>query len=128
MIPPGLVLIPLQQEFARCEGIQTAVGTILVVWMVPTIHHPLGYFQTAKDLPVQAFRPQLLVEAFSVGVLPGTAGRDVFRLHLLGGQEDFHSPGDELRPVVRTERPGTPQERNRAWIVSTTAAAGPGGV
>ena len=103
MFPPGLVLIPLQQEFVRREGIQTAVRMILVVLLAPTLHHPLGFCQAAKDLPVQAFRPQLLVEAFSVGVLPGTAGRDVFRLHLLGGQEELHSAGDELRTVVRAE-------------------------
>jgi len=103
LIPPGLVLIPLQQELVRREGIQTAVGTILVVLPAPTLHHPLGFCQTAKDLPVQAFRPQLLVEAFSVGVLPGTAGRDLPRLHLLGGQEELHSAGNELRTVVRTE-------------------------
>ena len=98
-----MVLIPLQQEFVRREVTQAAVGAILVVLPAPTFHQPLGFCQAGKDLPVQAFRPQLLVEAFSVGVLPGTARCNVLRLHLLSGQEDLHSSGYELRTVVRTE-------------------------
>ena len=106
MFPPGLVLMPLPQEFVWRAVIQTAVGTILVVLPAPTLHQPLGFCHTTKDLPIQAFRPQLLVEAFSVGILPGTTGRDVLRLHLPGRQEGLHSRGNELRTVVRTEIAG----------------------
>ena len=95
MIPPGLVLIPLQQELVRREVIQTAVGTIMVVLMAPSLHHLLGFCQTTKDLPAQAFRPQLLVETFSEGDLPGTAERDVPCSYLLSEQEDVHSSGNK---------------------------------
>ncbi len=72
-----------------------------VVFHPPLFDHDLGLPQRVKNLSIQAFIPQLPVEALAVTVLPRTAWLDVQRSrpHISQPLPKFRS--HELRTVVR---------------------------
>src|ERR1039457_5822817 len=71
-----------------------------VVVHSPLLDHHLGLFQRIEDLATQAFISQLAVEAFTVAVLPGTAGLDVQRLRSYCRQPPSQSFCNKLWPIV----------------------------
>src|SRR5208283_5937403 len=71
-----------------------------VVMHSPLLDHHLGLLQRVEDLSVQALIPELAVEAFTVPVLPGTAGLDVQRLRAHGRQPLPQSFRNKLGPIV----------------------------
>src|SRR5271155_5002348 len=73
-----------------------------VVFHPPLLDHDLCLLQRVKDLSIQAFIPQLPVEALAVTVLPRTARLDVQRSRSHVPQPLPKFLGHELRTVVRS--------------------------
>src|SRR5664279_6626463 len=69
----------LGQDCHRRRGpvAQRRVRPLRVVVHPPLLNHHLGLLQRVEDFSVQAFIPQLAVEALAVPVLPRTPGFDV---------------------------------------------------
>ena len=61
--------------------VQGAVGPEGIVFHSPPFDEHLGLLECVKDLPVEQFVPEFAVEAFTVAVLPGTAGFDIEGAH-----------------------------------------------
>ena len=79
---------------------------------VATRHRSITICASFNDLSIQAFIPQLCVEALTVAVLPGTPWLDIEN-----SSAQFPEPvpqflGDELGPVVRTDVLGLPTSAN----------------
>src|SRR5271163_3725613 len=71
-----------------------------VVFHPPLLDHDLCLLQRVKDLSIQAFIPQLPIEALAVTVLPGTTRLDIQRSRSHVPQPLPKFLGDELRTVV----------------------------
>ena len=56
---------------------QNGVRSDPVVLLPPLLDHDPCFLQRVEDLPIQAFLPQLPIEALAVPVLPRTAGLDI---------------------------------------------------
>jgi len=72
---------------------ERAVWPLCVVPNPPLFDHNLCLLQRIKNLSVQAFVPQIPVEAFAVTVLPRTAGFDVHR-----SRSHFRQPLPQFPP------------------------------
>src|SRR5271170_5289659 len=81
---------------------QGRVRPFPVVFHAPFFDHDLRLLQRVKNLSVQAFIPQLPVEAFAVAVLPRTSRFDVQRSRTHLRQPLPQLLRHELRAVVRT--------------------------
>ena len=79
---------------------QTAVGSFRVVVLSPMLDQDSNFFEAVKDLAVEKFITQFLVEGYAVAVFPGTAGLDVQRVGPDFGQPVPDNLGRHLRPVV----------------------------
>src|SRR5271167_3553683 len=73
-----------------------------VVFHSPFLDHDLRLSQRVENLSVQAFIPQLPVEALAVTVLPRTARLDVECSRSQISQPLPKFPGHELRTIVRS--------------------------
>ena len=85
---------------------QRRVRTLRVVFHPPSLRQNLGLLQRVRDLAVQKLIAQLAVETLAVPVLPRTPRLDVQRLRPQFRQPLPQLPGDELRPIVRTNGTG----------------------
>src|SRR5271156_1271487 len=79
---------------------QCRVRPPCVVLHSPLLDHDLCLLQRVKDLSIQAFIPQLPIEALAVTVLPGTTRLDIQRSRSHVPQPLPKFLGDELRTVV----------------------------
>ena len=77
--------------------------TFGVVEAPPLLDQDLVLFQRVEDLPIEEFVPQLSIEAFSIAILPGTAGHDEERVDAQLGEPVTHRSGHELRTVTPSE-------------------------
>ena len=76
------------------------MGSDGVVVVAPLLNEYLDFLEAAEDFAVEQFVPQLAVEAFAIAVLPGTARRDVKRLHPNPGQPFLDGYGNKLRAAA----------------------------
>src|SRR5664279_486888 len=95
----------LGQDCHRRRGpvAQRRVRPLRVVVDPPLLNHHLGLLQRVEDFSVQAFIPQLAVEALAVPVLPRTPGLDVQGLRPHPGQPLPQLLSYKLRAVVGTD-------------------------
>jgi len=82
---------------------QRAVRSVLVILASPLLNDNLRFQQACEDFPVEQLVAQLVVEAFDVPVLPGAAGLNIDRFHLLLPEPVLDGIRDELRPVVAAQ-------------------------
>ena len=75
--------------------------TLCVVEAPPLLDQELRFGERGEDFAVQAFIPQLAVEALAIAVLPGAAGLDVECFYVEPGEPIAHGGGNELRADVR---------------------------
>src|SRR3974390_13812 len=95
----------LRQDGFRCRWpvAQRPMRPHRVVLHSPWLDHHLRLLQRVADLPVQAFIPQLPMEALAIAVLPGTAGFEVQRLGSHGRPPLPQLQGHELGSMVRAQ-------------------------
>ncbi len=82
--------------------VQRRVRSQRVIYHSPFLDHDLCLSQRVKNLSVQAFIPELPVEALAVTVLPRTPRLNVQRSRSQIPQPLPKFPGHELRSVVRS--------------------------
>ena len=86
-----------------------------------TLDDDPGFRERVEDLAVEQLVPQAGVEALDEAVLPGAARRDVGGLGADSPDPVLHGLGDELRPIVGANMPGTPRRMNRSDSTSITS-------
>ena len=84
---------------------QLAVRPVMVVLAAVVLHDYAGFGQRPELLPVEALVAQASMETLDEAILPRTAGLDIDRLDLVGGQPSLDFLGDKLGTIV------TPQVR-----------------
>src|ERR1035437_6611064 len=94
----------LRQDCLRCRRpiAQRRMWPYRVVLHSPLLDHHLRLLQRVEDLPVQAFIPQLPIEALAIAVLPWTDWFDVQRLRSHGRQPLPQLQCHKLRPIIGT--------------------------
>src|ERR1035437_3999020 len=93
-----------RQDSLRCRRpvAQRRVRPLRVIFHPPPLRQNLCLLQRIKDLAVQKLIAQLPVETLTVPVLPRTPRLDVQRPRPHFSQPLPQLPGNELRPIVRT--------------------------
>src|SRR6478609_5247925 len=89
---------------------QRAVRPVLVVLAAVVLNDYAGFGQRPELLPVEALVAQASMEALDEAILPRTAGLDIDRLDLIGGQPSLDFLGDKLGTIV------TPQVGGRSVL------------
>src|SRR5919109_1072942 len=109
MLESGRLRLIYQPSLLELHGgavPQAAVWTLFIILAAiggeygPRLHH------RAKGMHIQTFITHRAVEALPIPVLPGAAGGDVQRGHVMSGQPPAHGQGDELRPVIAADELG----------------------
>ena len=97
----------------RREQAQRAMWSFIVMQMPVIGEDNAGFAERIDELTVQALPAELIVEAFHVAVLPGTARIDVDGLNALFSKPLLDGCRDKLRSVVRADILGCPVFLNR---------------
>ena len=79
---------------------QLAVRPVMVVLAAVVLHDYAGFGQRPELLPVEALVAQASMETLDEAILPRTAGLDIDRLDLVGGQPSLDFLGDKLGTIV----------------------------
>ena len=82
----------------------------MVVLAAVVLHDYAGFGQRPELLPVEALVAQASMETLDEAILPRTAGLDIDRLDLVGGQPSLDFLGDKLGTIV------TPQVGGRSVL------------
>lgn len=89
---------------------QLAVRPVMVVLAAVVLNDYAGFGQRPELLPVEALVAQASMETLDEAILPRTAGLDIDRLDLIGGQPSLDFLGDKLGTIV------TPQVGGRSVL------------
>ena len=89
---------------------QLAVRPVMVVLAAVVLNDYAGFSQRPELLPVEALVAQASMETLDEAILPRTAGLDIDRLDLIGGQPSLDFLGDKLGTIV------TPQVGGRSVL------------
>ena len=76
------------------------MGADLIELLSPVSDHYSAFAQGVEHLPPETFPAELVVEAFHVAILPGTAWIDVEGLDFRLLQPVSQEVGDKLRSVI----------------------------
>src|SRR3712207_2503472 len=95
-----LMFKPISPELRWSAITQAAMWALLVILPAISGQHDPRLRHGMKGMHVQAFVAHRAVEALPIAVLPGAAGVDVQRPHLMLRQPPADRQRDELRPVV----------------------------
>ena len=91
------------------------MGPDPVVLLPPLLDHDPCLLQRVEDLPIQAFLPQLPIEALAVPVLPRTARLDIQGTGSQSLEPVPQLPGNKLRPIVGTDILRNPSPQHHLW-------------
>jgi hypothetical protein len=85
---------------------QLAVRPVIVVLAPVVLNDDAGFGQGPELLPLEALVAQASTETLDEAVLPRTAGLDIDRLDLIGGQPLLDFLGDKLGAIVTSQLSG----------------------
>ncbi len=97
------VVLPAVGHLLRGLVPQRAVRPVGVIFHPPLFDEHFGFQQRAEDFAVEAFIPELVVEAFDVAVFPRGTGPDIERFNFVFFEPVADGVGDELRAIVAAD-------------------------